>query len=35
MALCSVMKGEVISIHITLCGILVKWEKAYPERNPN
>lgn len=30
MALCSVMKGKVISIHITLCGILAKWEKTYP-----
>lgn len=30
MALCSVMKGEAISIHITLCGILAKWEKTYP-----
>lgn len=31
MALCSVMKGKVISIHITLCGILAMWEKTYPQ----
>lgn len=31
MTLCSVMKGKVISMHITRCGILAKRQKTYPE----